>query len=454
MNRMEEYEALLSQLETIPDSDPVGRARRRVRRGAALRRGATCLAAVLLSFVGLINLSPAVSAACQELPLLRELAGLLTFNPSLRLAIENDYIQMVGQEQSRDGITARVEYLIVDQKQVNIFYSLTAEDGSSLDAAPELRDEAGEHLPATIMSGGIPEKEDDLRKITVDFMEENVPEDLQLTLLVRNVGQRQETEPAEACPEEEEPEIRTELHFALHFDPRYTAQGKIVTLNRTVELDGQRFTLTQMEIYPTHLRLNISEDAANTAWLKSLRFYLELSDGSRVETISNGISATGSTETPSMVSYRAESTYFYEAEQIRIVITGADLLAMERETVKIDLAQMTCDFLPEGVSLHAVERTREGARIHFWITGDELSRSQLLSSTYYDAAGNEYFCGRYSCTTEPLEEATGEGIPEVTEETYYLDGFYEDTLVAKLLYSHFWIPEEPLTIELSGGETN
>lgn len=445
MNRMEEYDALLAELETVPDSDPVGKARRRVRRRSAVRRSATGLAAVLLAFVGLINVSPAVSAACQELPLIRELVELLTFNPSLRLAVENDYIQMVGQEQNRDGITARVEYLIVDQKQVNIFYTLTSEDGSALDATPEVRDETGEHLAATLISGGIPEQEDDLRKITVDFVEENVPEQLRLTLLVRDVGSRQKTEPVGSPAEEAEPEPRTSLTFELRFDPKYTAQGRIVPLNQIMEIDGQRFTLTQMEIYPTHLRLNISEDSTNTAWLKSLHFYLELSDGSRVETISNGISATGSSDTRSMVSYRAESTYFYDADSIRLIVIGADLLDRERETVQIDLGEMTCEYLPEGVSLHKAERTDKGLRLSFLIAEDELSHSQLLGSTYYDAAGNSYTCNSYSCTTKTYDEKT--------EETYYLDGFYGDILTANLLYSRVWKPESPLVIELSGGET-
>ena len=80
------------------------------------------------------------------------------------------------------------------------------------------------------------------------------------------------------------------------FDPTFTAQGRVIELNRTVDLDGQIFTLTTMEVYPTHIRFHVEEDPDNTAWLKTLRFYLEMPDGTRVDAgASSGIAATGQT---------------------------------------------------------------------------------------------------------------------------------------------------------------
>ena len=132
MNRMEEYEAMLAQMEDIPASDPVGKARARLRRRRRVLRPLAGIAAVFAVFVGMINLSPTALAACREIPVLKELAEALTFNPSLRIAIEHDYVQMVGQEQSKDGVTARIEYLIVDQKQVNLFYTLDSQTYTAL----------------------------------------------------------------------------------------------------------------------------------------------------------------------------------------------------------------------------------------------------------------------------------------------------------------------------------
>lgn len=444
MNRLEEYASLLAQMEAVPVSDPVGNAVRRQRRRSRFYRSMCSLAAVLCVFVGLINLSPAVSAACRELPLLKELVEALTFNPSLRLAVENEYIQMVGQEQSIDGVTGRVEYLIVDQKQINLFYTLTAQDGQLLDATPELLDLDGNRIKAGIMSYGAPGEADGIRKIVVDFVDETVPDQLRLQLKVRAVGSHSVEAPVVSVEDEwdiTEPEILTVLSFDLQFDPKFTAQGRTVNVNQTIELDGQSITVTDMDIYPTHLRINIQEAEDNTAWLKSLRFYLELENGTQIQTISDGISATGSTTTPSMVSYRAESPFFYEADCLRLVITGADFLDKDRETVRIDLETGDCDFLPQGISLHEVKQTAKGTTLTFWMPQTEESHVQLLSGVYYGPDGTEYYCGRMSSTV-----AMGNGFDD---ETYYLDDYTQSEVVVKLNYSRFWTPDTPLVVELT-----
>lgn len=456
MNRMKEYEAMLAWLENVPASDPVAKAKKRKHREDRVRRSLTGVIAALCVFVGMINVSPTVSAACREIPLLKELVELLTFNPSLRIAIENDYVQMVAQEQTKDDITARVEYLIVDQKQVNVFYTLTSQKDTCLEAFPEVLGAGGEHLQVATSYGGAPEEEDGLRQITIDFVEEDVPDYLELTLKIRDIGSRYGVEEAptaqvgEDWPDHEELEILTELVFDLHFDPQYTAQGRVVPLQKTVVLDGQKVTITDMEIYPTHIRINVQEDEANTSWLQSLKFYLEMEDGLKIETISNGISATGNPDTPSMTSYRAESSFFHDADCIRLCITSADFLDKDREELHINLETLESDPLPEGVKLWSAEKRSSGTELTFLVENSEVNHVQILSSTYYDMDGNEYHCGSWSTTTSFYDEKAEMEYPEWGNETYYLEDFYETEAMFRVHYTHFWTPEEPVVVELTG----
>lgn len=445
MNRMQEYEEMMRNLEAVPASDPVKKALRRRNRRNSIRRSISCLAVVFGIFVGMINFSPSVSAACRELPLLKEMVEALTFSPSLRLAIENEYIQMVGQEQTADGVVCRVEYLIVDQKQVNFFYTLTSQDGTLLDATPEVFNADGSRLQGTILSYGAPAEADGIRQIVLDFVDEMVPDQLRLNFKVRAVEEHTVTAPADALQESEwditEPEVLVELSFDLQFDPQYTEQGRTVAVNQKVELDGQTITVTDMEIYPTHLRINVREEEENTAWLKNLRFYLEMENGTKVQTFSDGITATGSTKTPSMVSYRAESTYFYDADCLWLVITGADFLEKDKDIVHIDLNTMESDQLPQGVILHEVQQTASGTKVTFWIPETEESHAQLLSGVYYGPDGEEYYCGHMSSTV-----ANENGYQD---ETYYLDDYLQSEVLVKLTYSDFWTPEHPVSITLT-----
>ena len=80
-----------------------------------------------------MNLSTPFARACGRIPLLADLAKAVSWSPSLSAAVENDYAQPLRLSQSQNGITARVEYLIVDRKQVDVFFSIRSDDYAHLD---------------------------------------------------------------------------------------------------------------------------------------------------------------------------------------------------------------------------------------------------------------------------------------------------------------------------------
>ena len=160
-------------------------------------------------------------------------------------------------------------------------------------------------------------------------------------------------------PTVERQEILAEFTFDLTFDPLFTDPGEVIPVNETFQMDGQTFTITEVEIYPTQLRLNVEGDPDNTAWLKGLYFYLENEDGERFDTVTNGITATGDEDTPAMVSFRLESPYFSDSNHLTLYITGARWLEKDHERVYVDLAHASAPWLPEGVTLTSAQR-REG----------------------------------------------------------------------------------------------
>ena len=449
MNRMEEYEAMLKELEPVPPSDCVAKAiRRKSRRGAAVK-SLTTLAAVFCLFVGVINLSPKAAAACANIPILRELTDLLVFRPSIRMAVEHDYLQIMDQKQTKEDITASVEYLVVDQKQVNLYYRLRSDRYEALSANPKVRDMDGERVRASISHGGLYDDNEELREITVDFTEEDVPDSLVLELEVYDNGTFVDEAPVQDADQVEysEPEIITEFSFTLSFDPFYTAQGQRVELNRTVELDGQRITVAGVELYPSHIRIEVREAPENTAQISRLNFYMELDNGETVSTIRNGITATGSVDDPYTTFYRAESSYFEEGELIRMAITGADFLDLDREAVRLDLRTLEHDPLPDGVRLSEVRQTGDGWAVSFGIRKTEEQHSQLIRDIYEDAAGEEHYIERYSYIMEQYDDQ-GNPIEGWEEETYYLDGIHTDQVTLHLNHNRFWKPATPMEVEL------
>lgn len=410
MNRKEEYSDLLRELDNTPPAleHAVLRAKARAKKAARIHRffmiPASSVAAFLIIFIAIVNVSTTFASACGRIPILRELAAAAAFSPSLKAAVENEYVQPMGLAQSENGVTMRVEYVIVDQKQLNIFYSLQSQIYSHLDVTPAIEGPDGEPMEGySIFFGSFDAENGELRHITVDFIDGNMPGSLLFTCKVheseRTVTAAPVPDDGNETEEYKEPEWIAAFAFTLRFDPTYTHKGEIVSLNQRFVLDGQYLTATTVEIYPTHIRLNLADDEDNTAWLQSLVFYLENERGERFAAISSGISATGSADSPFMASHRLESSFFSKSRSLTLYITEAIWLDKDMERVKIDLANGTAEKLPEGVELK--QAVRGGSDWQLTFSGAERGENgsyQLFRTTYYDEAGNEYEYGSWSTT--------------------------------------------------------
>jgi hypothetical protein len=454
MNRNEEYTAWLAELEAVPlpsGQAVLDRAQSRLRRRQWVTQPLLTLAIVFGLFTALVNLSSPVAYACSQVPVLKELAQAVTFSPSLTAAVENDYVQPVEQTQTQGDITATVAYLIVDAKQVNIFYRLESDVYDQLYAQPDITDDDGNDLAAICSytgsswgEGGV------LRQVTLDFLDEDVPETFCLTLSV--AGKATQTQPETAIQEatvfddgweETTPETTTAVTFWLTIDPAYTASTQVIVLDQTLELDGQRLTLTDCEIYPTHLRLNLTADDSNTVWLTDLDFYIEGDDGQVFSTIGNGVSATGSLDSPMMDSYRAESPWFYDSEHLTLVITGARFLEKDMDTLTLDFVSGTLTPCPDGLTLESVTRTDSGWE--FCLSSATIGENFAFLSDITSPEGESI--DRLGWT-QTLPDDDDPDAPAVITQTYRLLDYAYDQVLLHPSATDAWAADTPLTVTL------
>ncbi len=447
MSRQEEFAQLCQELEEKePDMARIlETARARKRRKSLILRPLGSVAAAFAIFVLLVNYCAPVAYACSQVPVLRELAKAVTFSRSLSDAVEHDYLQELNLSQTQGDITAEIPYLIVDQKQVNIFYRLSSESGAKLYADPDVQAVDGEKGGGYVLaSSGYGEDNGELRYLTLDYVTETVPDRLNLVLRVAKWGE--EVAESQVFSEEagpQEPDYLTEFHFLLEFDPTFTATGKIFPVGTTVELDGQKITVQTVEVYPSHLRLELADDPGNTAWLEDLDFYIQAENGMTFTSDITGITATGAEGSESMLSYRAESSFFYEAEQMSIVITGAQWREKSREKLHLNLLTGESDPMPEGVSF--VEARREGKD---WIVklrcekAEEKPMYQAFDHLFYDAEGNQYEINSWSTRYGDGDEKTW------FYQEFPLREYPYDEVWLSPSFTHNWTPEQPITIEV------
>lgn len=464
MNRMEEYNALQAQLEqSVPaENGSLLRAKTRLRRrNERLCRSAASVCTVFVLFVVLVNFCAPVAYACSKVPGLRELAEAVTFSRSLTDAVNNEYVQPIALKQTQNGITATVEHLIVDQKQVNVFFRLTGEGYESLVADPEVLDVDAEHMSSCstkINDHHVPVGK--LQSVTFEKMEGEVPGKLLLKLRVFEYGNRYgnweapERVPEDAIfeepPSDKETAYLAEFEFLIEFDPTFTARAKVYPICQTVDLEGKLVTLDRMEVYPTHLRLVVKDDhPENEAWLQRLYFHIETDWGMKFEVERNGIVSFGNVN-DRVFTYRADSTYFYKANHLRVVITAAEWLNKDMETVYVNLVTGETGKLPEDVTFMGAEKREGGWLVSFkgrqrkWSSDADAVHHQLFDHGYLDAEGNE--AQITSWTTSSFVE-----LPEAEWDTHFgesfpLVGYYADEVWLKPHYSHVWLAENPIVV--------
>ncbi len=345
MDRTEEYTALLRDLEELPPAlaGTVGRAKAK-RRRLRLRRclaPAGSAAAVFAAFVLAVNLWTPFALACGRVPILKELAAAVAFSPSLKTAVEHDYVQYIGQSRTDNGITVNLEYLIPDRGQLLFFVTVTGpEEMTHVMVHPTCTDGEGNKLEGYSASSQSiePGVLSNAFSLTASRPDAVLPQVLHLTCQVSwRSGLR-------------EPDAVVEFAFPL--DTALSSQGEIIEVGQWLELDGNRIYVDTLELYPAHARLLLEEDPDNAETLGGLDFYLTDGLGNRYE---DG-SASGTVSWGA--SYWFESPFFSPSREFTLHITGVEWLEKGREYLPVDLN--TGEALaepPEGISVSA---RREG----------------------------------------------------------------------------------------------
>lgn len=464
MGRRDEYLALLKELEPVPAALD-GTVERAVQRRAARRRAgrflgipAGSLAACFVGFILLVNLFPPFAKACGDVPVLRELAKAVAWSPSLSAAVENDYVQPMEQTQTKDGITVSVEYLIVDRKQLNIFYTLRSKEYSQLEADAHIHLEVEENGSFSCGSGSYGTPNGELRSVRADFIERDIPGTIELELSVwappaeNEAPQRSSEDDAFQEPEGKDTRYLADFTFSLSFDPRYTAQGRIIPVDASFDLDGQTLTLTEVEMYPTHLRIDLADDAANSAWLAGLELYLENEHGERFYTCTNGISATGDPDGEGMGTFWLDSPFFSQGQHLTLHITRAKWLDKSAPMTKLDLRSGTAEHLPEGIQfLGAIERSGGWLASFAAPMENRDHMYSLFKSGFYETPDSERREIHQFTSTIGIEDPfTQERTEEDTmfTEQFPLKGYHGDTVYLEPIFDHVTVYETPVSIPI------
>lgn len=438
MNRTEEYWNLIETLGQQPP-ELEGSVQRAVRRARSRRWKRPLgllgsLAGACAAFVLTVNASPAFAVSCGSIPMLKELAASVAWSPSLRTAIEHDFVQYVGQSQTVDGLTMSLEYLISDQQQTVVFYKVP-DSQKTYSVFCTLKDQEGNKLTGYSTSSGSSQEE--LKSFTVHFTDLTPPDTLILEL-----------ELVEWDSETGEQLRRSPFSFAIRLDTSKTAPTITLPIGEWIELDGQRLLVDRLELAPTRTALYLDDDPDNTAWLYDLDFYFTDSAGQRYDQLDSSVSAVGREDSPGAYTYYHQSLYFVPVEKgLTLHITSAFWTDKEAPPIHVDLTSGSADWLPESItSITACQESFTGLGPQKVLLVTSAFRRSPISRSYRDPEGGGHTFSGYSFSSG--SGAGGEMAPPYQTD-YILKDYFWDSVELKLEYTHVTQLNAPASIPIS-----
>ena len=456
MTRREEYQAILNELniEPVRLSQTTERCldRARIKRRALWWKipfTAAALSACL--FVTLLNTSLAFARVIGEMPLLGDLAEFVTFDPGLKAAVENKYVQPVGISRTDNGIRLNVSYIIADQQRLIIFYTVEREDKaikSEKDRFLSLNgvtDRNGQKLDLPIATQSSSISETGLQSFTCDLNKSILPESFVLQLsIIGSSGSSNGADGGSATAERKE---LASYSIPIHIEK--IQEAKVYTPKVKVVNQGQTFTVDQIEVFPTTTKVTLTFDSQNTALLHGIDMELKDDKGHIWNVGGTGISGSydgsGGCGLGNLDKIYLESSYFSGAKHLSLVIKSMSWLPVNEQIIKVDTVDGTAGPLPAELRLIDLKREDEGLFMAFEVKNKENEYgTELIYSVYRDGEGGPYYIEGSGTTGQDLPDGSG----KVIVQSFYVDHFAGGTVYLERTWTPKTILEEPIEVKL------
>jgi len=427
MNRNDEFTELMKELdEGVPEiGESIKKGSRRKARKQFLYQPLMGLAAVFMLFVLSVNLCTPVAMAFSKVPVLKDLTKAVAISRSVKEAIENNYIQEMELTQTKDGVTVEIVSAVVDQGKLSVFYRFESETYKDLTANCTVYDESGKNeLGITdyeMTDWNTPNEE--IRCVNTEHLTFNVTEKIVLESMPEKVQFHMVVWDREAYGKDYTAKVAAggaqvydqsegaekyciaEFDFLLDLTLENMPEAVTYEVNQELEIEGSKYTVTNVQVYPTYMRIGVKVDPENTLLLENIVFYVETEDGEHYYSEMCPIMQERIDEdTPYIYYFDAESPYFSEAESLKLVVTGVVWSDPEKDRAWINLVTGETSNLPENVSLKQIYEQDGTTYIRFEqqceyrriMQNEEgvpetivLSLNPFLR-TYYDGDGNEH----------------------------------------------------------------
>ncbi|MER1958339.1 MAG: DUF4179 domain-containing protein [Solibacillus sp.] len=275
-----------------------------------------------LSLLFSIRVSPTIASHVAKIPGFHALVSAVAIDNGIKDIVDNEYYEEINVMKSKNGLSLTLQGVIADHSGFVLFYDADASfDISKLNLEEVQLFQGDDEMECgcTFVINA------DNQTHISSLVEYNFSEPVAYT--------SKDFKAVFHFNEKDKGNIGIKIPFTLQNE---LAKEKIITVNRTINVDGQKFTITQIRRSPLKVALDIEVDEENTMQILSLDDIAVMTEsGERRDSIINGISTHGNIRDGKYTLY-LQSNYFDDPESLTIIIGAVQAVPKGEDFIEVD----------------------------------------------------------------------------------------------------------------------
>lgn len=298
---------------------------RKVQREKRIKKRIVPVAIVALFCVSIlfsIRVSPTFASYVAKIPGFYALVSAVRSDAGIKDIMDNQYFEEINVTESKNGLSLTLQGVIADHSGFVLFYDADALfDMSKLNLNDVQLFQGADEIPGpSSFTSNADNQEYISSLVEYSFSEPIVytSKDFKAVFHFNDIDKGN---------------IEITIPFTLQND---IAQEKVIDTNRTVDVDGQKFTITQIRRSPLKTAIDIEIEEANTMQILAFDDIAVMTDsGERRYSIINRIATDGDIRDGKITLY-VQSNYFHEADSLMIHIGGVQAVPKGEDFIEVD----------------------------------------------------------------------------------------------------------------------
>lgn len=301
---------------------------RKVQREKRTKKRVVPVAIVALLCVSIlfsIRVSPTIASYVAKIPILTALVAAVSLDEGIKDIVDNEYYEEINVSKSKNGLSLTLEGVIADQSGIVLFYDAIAQyDLSTLNLNDVQLFQGDEKLPGP-SSRSTNQLNPDIQEYITSFVEYSFSEPIAYT--------SKDFKAVFHFHHSAKGDIEIAIPFTLQNE---IAKEKVIAVNRTIDIDGQKFTITQIRRSPLKTAIDIEIEEANTMQILAFDDIAVMTDsGERRTSIINRGTTHGDIRDGKITHY-VESNYFHDPDSLTIYIGAVQAVPKGEDFIEVD----------------------------------------------------------------------------------------------------------------------